>query len=877
MFGAVKKIFGSDSNERALSELRPLVDLVNDQAAGAEALDDDALRAKTEEFRSRLDGGETLDDLMPEALAVAREAVARATGERAYDVQILGAITLHRGSIAEMRTGEGKTLAAALALYLNALEQQGAHLVTVNDYLARRDAQWYGRVALMERLGLTIGVLQNQGAFLVRTEQVSDQGSMEYLEAAHRREVYGCDVVYGTNNEFGFDYLRDNMATSLEGRVQKQRHFAIIDEADSVLIDEARTPLIISGPAQDDVRLYPRFARIVPSLTQEVDYTIDEKTRSVALTEPGVEKLERALGIENLYSLENFALTRYMEAALKAEVIYQRDRDYVVKDGQIVIVDAFTGRLMEGRRWSDGLHQAVEAKEGVRVNQESVTYATITIQNFFRLYDKLSGMTGTAVTEAEELAEIYELEVVVIPTHREVARDDMPDLVFKSTRAKWAAVIEDIVEKHEAGRPVLVGTVAIESSEDLSQLLTRRGIEHEVLNAKQHQREAAIISRAGLEGAVTIATNMAGRGTDIKLGEGVAEKGGLHVLGTERHESRRIDNQLRGRSGRQGDPGSTRFFVSFEDDLMKRFAPDWLPGMMSKLGLEEDTPLESKMVTKAIEQAQQRVEGYNFDIRKHVVEYDDVMNTHRDVIYSERDKVLEGEDLRETVLTMVEDEIEALSDSHLTSVPPEPEVFFQTLEATVPLQDEMDLDRVEAGPADAVLEEALDLAERRYDELEQTNGEELQRLAERLVLLKTIDSLWVSHLTAMDEMRQGIGLRAYGQADPLVAYKRESHDMYEQLSERIRQTVARNIFHTRLQPAQAKHLLGEQTPQQVRTSGPGEPGSEDGVTSVGAQGNGSAPAAAVAEVPVDPNASRADRRRAERAQKKARKRAKSRR
>ena len=870
MFGAVKKIFGSDSNERALKELQPLVDAVNEYAAPIEALSDDALRAKTDEFRERLQAGETLDDIRAEGLAVAREAVARATGERAYDVQVLGAIALNRGSIAEMRTGEGKTLVATLALYLNALEGEGAHLVTVNDYLARRDAQWYGRTSLM-RLGLTIGVLQNQGAYLVTEEEVSEQGSMEYLEATSRREAYACDVVYGTNNEFGFDYLRDNMATSLEGRVQKQRHFAIIDEADSVLIDEARTPLIISGPAQDDVRLYPRFARIVPSLVRDVDFTVDEKTRSVALTEPGVEKLEGALGIENLYSLENFALTRYMEAALKAEIIYQRDRDYVVKDNEIIIVDAFTGRLMEGRRWSDGLHQAVEAKEGVKVNQESVTYATITIQNFFRLYDKLSGMTGTAVTEAEELSEIYSLEVMVIPTHRDIARDDMPDLVFRSQSAKWAAVIEDIAEKHEQGRPVLVGTVAIESSEDLSTLLTRRGIEHEVLNAKQHQREAAIISRAGLEGAVTIATNMAGRGTDIKLGDGVADRGGLHVLGTERHESRRIDNQLRGRSGRQGDPGTTRFLVSFEDDLMKRFAPDWLPGMMSKLGLDEDTPLESKMVTKAIEQAQTRVEGYNFDTRKHVVEYDDVMNTHRDVIYSERDRVLEGEDLRETVLTMVEDEVESLSDSHLTSAPQEPETFFQTLEATIPLQGELTLDRVQAGPADAVLEEVLDIVERRYDELEQSNGAELQRLGERLVLLKTIDSLWVSHLTAMDEMRQGIGLRAYGQSDPLVAYKHEAHDMYEQLSERIRQTVARNIFHTRVQAAHAKHFLGEQTPQQIRTSGPTEPGTEsDGVAA--ARSNGSAPAATVV-AEVDPNASRADRRRAERAQKKSRKRA----
>ena len=873
MLGAIKKIFGNDSNERALKELQPLVDEVNTFTAETEALSDDALRAKTDEFRARLEDGETLDDLMPEALAVAREAIARSLGERAYDVQVMGAIALNRGSIAEMRTGEGKTLVATLALYLNALEGQGAHLVTVNDYLARRDAQWYGRVALMG-LGLSIGVLQNQSAYIVSDEQVSDQGSMEYLRMAHRREVYACDVVYGTNNEFGFDYLRDNMATSLDGRVQKQRHFAIVDEADSVLIDEARTPLIISGPAQDDVRLYPRFARIVPSLTREVDFTVDERTRSVALTEPGVEKLEQALGIENLYSLENFALTRYMEAALKAEVIYQRDRDYVVKDNEIIIVDAFTGRLMEGRRWSDGLHQAVEAKEGVKVNQESVTYATITIQNFFRLYEKLSGMTGTAVTEAEELSEIYKLEVVVIPTHRPIARDDRPDLIFRSKSAKWAAVIEDIVEKHEQGRPVLVGTVAIESSEDLSALLTRRGVPHEVLNAKQHEREATIVSRAGLEGAVTIATNMAGRGTDIKLGEGIAERGGLHVMGTERHESRRIDNQLRGRSGRQGDPGSTRFLVSFEDDLMKRFAPEWLPGMMAKLGLDEDTPLESKMVTRAIEQAQQRVEGYNFDTRKHVVEYDDVMNTHRDVIYSERDKVLNGEDLRETVLAMVEDEVEALGESFLTSAPHDPASFFQSIEAIIPLQGDITLERVEAGPPDAVLEEVLDLVERRYDELEQANGEELQRLAERVVLVKTIDTLWVSHLTAMDEMRQGIGLRAYGQSDPLVAYKREAHDMYEQLSERIRQTVARNIFHTRLNPAAAKHLLGEHTPQRITISGPAEPGT-DGDVPVTAAANGHSEE--VAAEALDPNASRADRRRAERQQKKTSKRTKSRR
>ena len=865
MLGAVRrKIFGGDSNERALNEYNPIVDQVNSFAPTIEALSDDALNAKTTEFRARLEAGETVDDILTEGLAVAREAVARTTGERAYDVQILGALVLHRGAIAEMRTGEGKTLVATLALYVNALEGKGAHLVTVNDYLARRDAQWYGP-ALM-RLGMSVGILQNQSAYVVHDEKVSDQSSFEFLEMAHRREVYASDVVYGTNNEFGFDYLRDNMATSQEGRVQKQRHFAIVDEADSVLIDEARTPLIISGVGQDDVRLYPRFARIVPQLQRELDYTVDERTRNVGLTESGVEKLERALGIDNIYSLENYGLTRYMEAALKAQIIYQRDKDYVVKDNQIVIVDAFTGRLMEGRRWSDGLHQAVEAKEGVKVQQESVTYATITIQNFFRLYSKLSGMTGTAVTEAEELNEIYELEVVIVPTHRPIARDDMADLVFRSVPAKWGAVVEDITEKYDAGRPVLVGTVAIETSEMLSELLTRRGITHEVLNAKQHQREASIVANAGQRSSITIATNMAGRGTDIKLGEGVADLGGLHVIGTERHESRRIDNQLRGRSGRQGDPGSTRFFVSFEDDLMKRFAPEWLPGMMAKLGMDEDTPLESKMVTRAIEQAQERVEGYNFDIRKHVVEYDDVMNTHRDVIYAERDKVLDGDDLRETVITMVEDEIEAMAASFLTSTPPEPDAFFAQLEASVPLQGELTLADVESSPADAIIEQALDIVEKRYEELEESVGAELQRLVERLVLLRTIDTLWVNHLTAMDEMRQGIGLRAYGQTDPLVAYKRESHDMWEQLGENIRQAVSRNIFHTRVAASQARHALGEQPHQHMQTSGPGEPGSQSGNgVSASSNGTGRAP------LQVDPNASRADRRRAERQQKKSKK------
>ncbi len=859
-----RRIFGGDSNERALREYQPIVDEVTALAADIEALSEEQLVARTGQLRRRLAAGESLDDLLAEALAVAREGIARTTDERAYDVQILGAIVLHRGAVAEMRTGEGKTLVATLALYVNALEGRGAHLVTVNDYLARRDAQWYGP-ALMH-VGMSIGVLQNQSAYVVRPTAVSEQSSFEFLEESSRRDVYSCDVVYGTNNEFGFDYLRDNMATSQAELVQRHRHFAIVDEADSVLIDEARTPLIISGAGQEDVRLYPRFARIVPQLTREIDYTIDERSRNVGLTESGVEKLERALGIDNIYALEHHGLTRYMEAALKAHIIYQRDRDYVVKGNQVVIVDAFTGRLMEGRRWSDGLHQAVEAKEGVKVQRESVTYATITIQNFFRLYDKLSGMTGTAVTEAEELSEIYSLEVVLVPTHRPIARDDLADLVYRAVPAKWNAVLDDITEQVAAGRPVLVGTVAIETSEMLSELLTRRAVRHEVLNAKQHQREATIIATAGESGAVTIATNMAGRGTDIKLGPGVADRGGLHVIGTERHESRRIDNQLRGRAGRQGDPGSTRFFVSFDDDLMRRFAPDWLSGVMSKLGMDEDTPLESKMVTKAIEQAQQRVEGANFDIRKHVVEYDDVMNTHRDVIYSERNKVLDGDDLRETVLMMIREEVEALGRSFLTASPADPDAFLAQLEAAVPLEGELTRADLDTGPDDAIVQQALEIVDERYRELEEVAGSDLQRLVERFVLLRTIDSLWVNHLTAMDDMRQGIGLRAYGQTDPLVAYKREAHDMWEQLTENIRQAIARNIFHTRVASSQARQALGASTIRRtLSTSGPGEPGFDGDGSPVVANGAGAAMTEAV-------GTARADRRRIERQKKKALKR-----
>ena len=817
MVGLIRKVLG-DANEKALKRLQPPVDATNAQSDAVVSLSEEQLRERSDELRSRVEGGESLDDVLPEAFALVREMIARMTGERAYDVQVLGAVALHQGTVAEMATGEGKTLVATLALYLNALEGRGIHLVTVNDYLAQRDAQWYGPA--LHVLGLEIGVLQHDQAYRYSLEAVSERPGMEHLLPVSRREAYEADVTYGTNNEFGFDYLRDNMAQSHQLRVQRGLRFAIVDEVDSVLIDEARTPLIISGADQQDTSIYPRFARLVPQLQRDRDFTIDERTRSVHLTEAGIEALERGLGVKNIYSTENFRLTRYMEAALKAQLIYQRDQDYVVKDGRVVIVDDFTGRLMEGRRWSDGLHQAVEAKEGVQIQQESITYATITLQNFFRMYDKLSGMTGTAVTEAEELSEIYKLDVLVIPTHRPVIRDDLSDLVFRRQDGKFRQVIDDIVGKHEQGRPVLVGTVSIETSEQLSELLGRRGVKHEVLNAKQHVREATIVSRAGQPGAVTIATNMAGRGTDIKLGEGVAAAGGLHVIGTERHESRRIDNQLRGRSGRQGDPGSSRFFVSFEDEIMRRFAPEWLPGMLEKFGMEEEQPLESKMVTRAIETSQGKVEAYNFDLRKHVVEYDDVMNTHRDMIYTERDRVLAGDDMRDTALTVVGEEIESLASSFLEAAPADPEAFHSALEAIVPLGDELPLEELEQLTSQEAVDAAIDYAEERYDALEQEVGEEQQRLVERVVLQRTIDSLWVQHLTAMDEMRQGIGLRAYGQTDPLVAYKREALDMWDQLLENLRSVVSRQIFHARLTAVTRQQHTP--SPANVRESGPGD-------------------------------------------------------
>jgi preprotein translocase subunit SecA len=792
--GFINKILG-DSNEKELKRLQRIVDEINAFAAETAALSDEALLAKTPEFRQRLADGETLDDLLPEAFAVVREVAARKVGERPYDVQLMGGIVLHEGRIAEMKTGEGKTLTAIAPVYLNALADRGVHVVTVNDYLARRDAAWYGPI--YHALGMSVGVVQNQFTTYVYEpgfkpdEEAGAKGGLEDLRAAQRREAYACDITYGTNNEFGFDYLRDNMVRDRVEKVQRGQSYAIVDEVDNILIDEARTPLIISGQAEEASATYAAFARAAKTLRDEEDYVVDHKAKHVALTEAGIERIERALGVPDLFH-GDVRLARHLEAALDAEILKQVDREYVVKDGEIVIVDEFTGRLMPGRRWSHGIHQAVEAKEGLKVQRESVTYATITFQNLFRLYEKLAGMTGTAETEAEEFAKIYDLEVVAIPTNRPMIREDNPDVIYINERAKFNAVVHEIEEMNSAGRPVLVGTTSIEKSEYLAELLKRRGIAHNVLNAKQHEREAHVVADAGQRGAVTIATNMAGRGTDIKLTPEVRELGGLHVVGTERHESRRIDNQLRGRSGRQGDPGSSRFFVSFGDDIMKRFAPEWVPGMMQKLGMTEDLPLESRMVQRAMEQAQQKVEGHNFDIRKRLVEFDDVINEHRKVIYAEREKILSGVDTRENVLSMVLDELEAVC-----GLATEPELILGELREIL-VDDTPTLEEYDQ-LGDDFDDEVLARAEEKYEELEKLIGVENMRKVEHWLLLESIDFHWREHLTAIDDLRQSIGLQAYAQVDPLVAFKREGYDMYQQLQANIRKQVARSVFKVKVE------------------------------------------------------------------------------
>ena len=823
MLKGLAKLLGG-SNEKVVKELKPFAEDVNELEADFVDLDDEALKALTGELKQRLGEGETLDDLLPEAFAAVREAARRSIGLRHFDVQILGGVVLHQGRIAEMKTGEGKTLVATLPTYLNALTGEGVHVVTVNDYLARRDANWMG--AVYHKLGMSTAALQNQGAVLYTpdgpegTGQGKGADSEDAMVPCTRREAYKADITYGTNNEFGFDYLRDNMVADMEKRVQSSLAFAVVDEVDNILIDEARTPLIISGPAQDSPADYQKFSRIVPQLTPELDYTLDEKHRSVSLTVDGIDRLERILKIKNLYGEDNLRTVAFVENALKARALFERDRDYVAKDGEVVIVDEFTGRLMPGRRYSEGLHQALEAKEGLKVQRESITYATITLQNYFRLYKKLSGMTGTASTEAEEFWKIYKLDVVAIPSNQVNARKDHNDYIYSTTQGKWKAVATEIGERHEAGQPVLVGTVDIAKSELLSDLLKRRHISHEVLNAKHHEREAQIISEAGRPGAVTVATNMAGRGTDIILGgspdsrtesewqadhDSVVDSGGLHVIGTERHDARRIDNQLRGRSARQGDPGSTRFYVSLEDDLMKRFAGDKMKTIMSWSGIDDDTPLENRMITKTIENAQVKVEGHHFDMRKHLVEYDDVINTHREVVYEERDKVLTGTELRANILGMVEAELSQVLAGYLQGLSNndwELEPMVKEIGAIFPLSPEdADPEPLYDMTAEEIEEKFLDIAEVTYERRETELSPELMRVIERHVMLRVIDMNWVQHLTSIEHLRQGIGLYAYGQRDPLVMYKKEARDQFDELLAKIQHDVVHAIYHMVPAPA----------------------------------------------------------------------------
>jgi preprotein translocase subunit SecA len=878
-----------DSNDRELRRIQPWVDEAKSLEAEFEGMTPEQIRAQFAEIRDEVRAAaqpeepsedelhhedlerrrelakarrkreneqlqKALDDVLPEVFAMTREAMKRTLDMRHFDVQLIGGAVLHQGRIAEMRTGEGKTLVAPLAAILNSLAGRGVHIVTVNDYLARRDPQWMGPI--YHFLGVGVGMILGQQSDGSHSSYVFEPGypttdeRLVNLRPVERREAYAADVTYGTNNEFGFDYLRDNMVVDLNQRVQRERSFAIVDEVDNILIDEARTPLIISGQAEESADLYFTFARLVPRMQERPegaedggDYFIDLKDRAVSPTEEGVHKMEGFLGVENLYDADP-RLARHFEQALRAHALYKRDRDYIVKDGEIVIVDEFTGRQMPGRRWSEGLHQAIEAKEGLRVQRESVTLATITFQNYFRLYDKLAGMTGTAMTEAEEFHKIYNLEVVAIPTHREMVRTDEADLVFRDEKAKFNALIDEVAEMQEAGRPVLVGTVSVEKSEILSAMLKRRGVRHETLNAKFHEKESGIVAQAGRIGAVTIATNMAGRGTDILLGGNpaglasdalhrkglnpaevdadtyqaaldearalteeehvkVVEVGGLHIIGTERHESRRIDNQLRGRAGRQGDPGSSRFYLSLDDDLMKRFASDRVTGLMERLGLEEDVAIESRLVSKTIESAQSRVEGFNFDIRKRVVEFDDVINKQRETIYAERDKVLKNEDLTETVRAFLDEEVDTLVDGHLAGDDPDAWDVDGLSAALVAMGlggTETTADTLwEQGGRDAIADYVRELADDRLAAREAEVGDEDWAQVERIVLLRTIDSLWVEHLTEVDDMRRGIGLRGYAQQDPLNEFRREAFRMYEELRGLIRHGVASAIFRVTVQ------------------------------------------------------------------------------
>ncbi len=845
---ALAKVFGS-KHERDIKRMQPVVEAISTLEPEIEALSDDELRAKTAEFRQQLEQGIELDDLLVPAFAVVREAARRTVEMRPFDVQLIGGIVLHQGKIAEMKTGEGKTLVATMPVYLNALTGRGVHVVTVNDYLASRDSDWMG--AVYRFLGLTVGVIQ------------SDMPDIE------RKEAYAADVTYGTNNEFGFDYLRDNMKFDFAHMVQRGHVFAIVDEVDSILVDEARTPLIISGPAEQSIEKYYEIDRIIPKLvkgeeiehedgskTTTGDFLVDEKAHTIALTESGVAKAEKLLGLENLYEIENMEALHGINQGLRAHALFKRDVDYLVKDGQVVIVDEFTGRMMTGRRWSDGLHQAVEAKEGVRIERENQTLATITFQNYFRLYDKLAGMTGTAETEATEFGEIYDLDVVVIPTNMPMVRDERADLVYRTEKEKWTAVSEEIVDCHERGQPVLAGTISIENSEMLSKLLKRKGVPHVVLNAKYHEREASIVAQAGRKGAVTIATNMAGRGTDIVLGgspvglahgeadpeqeaddyqnalaryqqicekerEEVLAAGGVHILGTERHESRRIDNQLRGRSGRQGDPGSSRFFLSLEDDLMRIFGSERIQGLMGRLGMEEGEPIEHKMVSKAIERAQGQVEGRNFETRKHLLEYDDVMNKQREAIYELRKDILEGKEGRDYFLRTTSEIIGYYLDAHCPEKSdPRDWDFSQIRTDTLAYFDidvnELGIQLEELGVTE--IEEALlGAAKAKYEDKEERLGSELMRALERDVMLRVVDNSWKDHLLALDHLKEGISLRGYGQRDPKQEYKRESFELFQAMKERIEDTIVKALF--RLEPVSEEQMAEERRRRQAPPAG----------------------------------------------------------
>ena len=791
------------SNEKEVKKIRKIVEQqINPLEDGLKKLSDSSLANKTNEFKARLAKGETLDDILPEAFAVVREASRRVLGMRHFDVQLIGGIVLHRGNIAEMCTGEGKTLVATAPVYLNALEGKGVHVITVNDYLAKRDSEWMGQV--YKFLGLSVGLIVHD------------------LDFQQRKIAYNSDITYGPNNEFGFDYLRDNMVTSLDQMVQRPLHYCLIDEVDSILIDEARTPLIISGPGQKSTDNYYVMAKLVPHLKKDEDYTIDEKQKTVAPTEAGVAKMEKMLHVENLYDAENLELNHLFVQALRAQTMMQRDKDYVVKDGEVVIVDEFTGRLMYGRRYSDGLHQAIEAKEGLEVQRESQTLATITFQNYFRMYDKLAGMTGTAKTEEQEFIKIYGLPVIQIPTNKPIQRKDLPDVVFKTKRGKYRAVVKEVERRHATGQPILIGTTSIEQSEELSHMLDAAKIPHSVLNAKYHEKEAAIVALAGQKGAVTIATNMAGRGTDIQLGDGVAELGGLAIIGTERHESRRIDNQLRGRAGRQGDPGSSQFFLSLEDDLLRIFGGDNIKKFMEKMGLDEDEPINSRMVSNAIQKAQKRVEARNFDIRKYVLEYDDVMNQQRKVVYEQRRRILEGENMKDQVLRMVDTIIEKGMQTYADpKLYPEEWDFAGLLkysEKYFLAPGEIKLEEIEDMSREEVEDKLKTIAHETYESREKSIGSSMMRELEKAVMLKVVDSKWMEHLDDMDMLKEGIGLRSYGQRNPIVEYKVEAYDIFEEMQQAMMETIVLYLYHI-----QIRFATDPEEPQQA----PEAPKAED--------------------------------------------------